>query len=937
MGPSSRSTHNAGSLPPNASPAPLTYEQSNRSNSNNNGSHVPQLDLAHAAEVAASHQGSPWVQGPLASAMDTTRSQQCANCSDCMLPCKVFLGLSAPKAPKLPAPNLTDPKQTCVPVRAPGQQASVGAKSSRTVSSDRIPGRAASSMQTQPGFIHPVPLVLSSTAVACLQERGRTLDSQRASAGAAQVSSSMQAQQSRPSSQYPLVRAAVVPLNRPIIAPVYRGQLQTPVITTAQSVSGVVPSGQFPAYIVPAPSSGAFAETQAGGAAGAGAAAAAQAAAPYATFAAQNSHLPVAIFFECIAICMLNSSNQRELGFTRSLDVHLCAAGWREDAMPSGCKWRTSVAPPLPRVHAAAASNPVAAYDETGMKSGRVSERRNVENVTEDQQPIELDPSLRDVLDGQMLSSRSRLLAMELKEPDSGDVSVKDRSEMIPGITNLRTGVNTGREPSNLEDKDGSDSQKAVAVRSFDKPKPLETEDQASGRNALVQGDQHVPGFSLPFGAAPHEQAGRPHDESQLRKPAIEGLKGAAAEVADSFAETSPSTWTQFESTTALESSARGRDIKIDRKPLQQQHTWTTLTGSKSPTASDANSPPTPENTTGTPIIGLAPRVRDAYVDDALEKPASHNGDPSVIPLLDVQQSRSKELIFSESKRATEQFSKELPGMLPNKAVEGAPKAESGARAKAAEPSTGEKAVVRRQLWVWMGRAVVGVEGKSEGDVKDAKAAGPKAGPALLPKKSMGVLPKKALPVAAKTESGAVAKGAEGEAGEKAVVGVDGKSEGEVKDGKAAGPKAGPAVLPKKAAAVLPKKAVEGAPKAESGAGAKGAEGEAGEKAVVGVDGKSAKAAEGEAGEKAVVGVDVKSEGEVKDAKAAGPKAGPAVLPKKAAAVLPKKAVEGAPKAESGAVAKGAEGEAGEKAVVSVDVKSEGEVKDGKAAGPKAG
>lgn len=74
-----------------------------------------------------------------------------------------------------------------------------------------------------------------------------------------------------------------------------------------------------------------------------------------------------------------------------------------------------SVAPPLPRVHAAAASNPVAAYDETGMKSGRVSERRNVENVTEDQQPIELDPSLRDVLDGQMLSSRSRLLAMELK------------------------------------------------------------------------------------------------------------------------------------------------------------------------------------------------------------------------------------------------------------------------------------------------------------------------------------------------------------------------------------------------------------------------------------------------------------------------------------------------------------------------------------------
>lgn len=75
-----------------------------------------------------------------------------------------------------------------------------------------------------------------------------------------------------------------------------------------------------------------------------------------------------------------------------------------------------SVAPPLPRVYAAPASEPLGVYDETGMSVQEVkTPAKDGGYSMEKPVPIELDPSLRDVLDGQMLSSRSRVLAMELK------------------------------------------------------------------------------------------------------------------------------------------------------------------------------------------------------------------------------------------------------------------------------------------------------------------------------------------------------------------------------------------------------------------------------------------------------------------------------------------------------------------------------------------
>ena len=150
----------------------------------------------------------------------------------------------------------------------------------------------ATSLQREPGAIRPVPHVVSSPAVSRVQERGRTLDSHATAAGAAQTSF-MQTQQANPSPQYPLVRAAIVPLNRPgegpVMAPVYRGQLSNPVITTAQSVHGVSHSSQFPTYIVPVLSAGAQAEIGVGTGTVAGTAAAARPAATYTSFAEQNS------------------------------------------------------------------------------------------------------------------------------------------------------------------------------------------------------------------------------------------------------------------------------------------------------------------------------------------------------------------------------------------------------------------------------------------------------------------------------------------------------------------------------------------------------------------------------------------------------------------------------------------------------------------------
>ncbi|CDJ29347.1 uncharacterized protein EMH_0003600 [Eimeria mitis] len=585
MGPSSRSTRNGSAVPPKSSPVPLPSAHNGGRSNSNNQTHVPQLDLAHAAEVAAARQGAPWVQGPLASAMDTTRSQQCANCSDCMLPCRVFLGLSAPKAIKPPAPKPAAPKQTCPPLRPLGPEAAGLPRPGRSVSSGRLPAGTATSFPRQPGLIGTVPVVLSSTAVPRVPERGRSPVSQTAAAGAAQMSSFTQAQQTQPSPQYPLVRAAVVPFSKPgegpFVAPVLRAQAPTPVISTAQSVQGVAPSGQLPAYIIQVPcvktptetaAPAATAAAAAGRAAGTGTVvgtgAATQPTVSYAAFAAQNNGGGQMaclvgpngqIYLKSNAAS--SSGNATPASEQRSISCNSPSSGGRS---PSGRGARApipvlvmqgrsqSVAPPVPRVQTILGSKPDAAHDETGMATEKVrTPGREAENIVESQLPIELDTSLRDVLDGQMLSSRSRLLAMELKAarehckaiqegfkeetkhlkeenerllsivesiqrriedlqlqlaasrkaPASGEVPVDVCSGLISDIIDSRAGVKLAKDLSELESRDESSSSKtgdakilAAASQSFGRSAVPETKDQATESGSPDEGGRPIRG-----------------------------------------------------------------------------------------------------------------------------------------------------------------------------------------------------------------------------------------------------------------------------------------------------------------------------------------------------------------------------------------------------------------------------------------------------------
>ncbi|CDJ46683.1 hypothetical protein, conserved [Eimeria brunetti] len=360
-----------------------------------------------------------------------------------MLPCKVFLGLSAPAALKPPAPKPPVAKQTYAPLRPPRPEAAVAPRSGRSVrsvSTGHFPGRTTASSQSHPGFISSVPLVVASATGPRLPERGRAAASQAASAGAAQISSFIQAQQAQPSSQHQPVRAAVVPFNRlgegPPMPPVYRAQLPTPVITTVQSMHGVAPSAQFPAYIVQVPSAATPAEKAGGSKEGVGSAGGAAAAAPptasYASLATQsNGGGQMACLVGPNGELYLRSNATSSSGNATPLSeqrMNACTSPSSAGRSVSGRVSRTpvpvlvvqgrsqSVAPPLPRVHAEIASKPVEEHGETGMVTGEVrTPGKKAEDSMVNRMPIELDPSLQDVLDGQMLSSRSRLLAMELK------------------------------------------------------------------------------------------------------------------------------------------------------------------------------------------------------------------------------------------------------------------------------------------------------------------------------------------------------------------------------------------------------------------------------------------------------------------------------------------------------------------------------------------
>ncbi|CDI79272.1 hypothetical protein, conserved, partial [Eimeria acervulina] len=753
--------------------------------------------------------------------MDTTRSQQCANCSDCMLPCRVFLGLSSPKALNPPTKKPTALKQSCVPLRPFGQEASVAPRSGRSISSGQLPGRTATSLQREPGAIRPVPHVVSSPAVSRVQERGRTLDSHATAAGAAQTSF-MQTQQANPSPQYPLVRAAIVPLNRPgegpVMAPVYRGQLSNPVITTAQSVHGVSHSSQFPTYIVPVLSAGAQAEIGVGTGTVAGTAAAARPAATYTSFAEQNSgEGQVACFVGPNGELYVRSNVASSAGSATPLSqqqMNACRSPSSAARSLSGSVTRApvpvlvvqgrsqSVAPPLPRVYAAPASEPLGVYDETGMSVQEVkTPAKDGGYSMEKPVPIELDPSLRDVLDGQMLSSRSRVLAMELKNALYAAGSrlkagfrpvVYEQAFFLELVCVFRLLSIVESIEKRIED--------LQIQLSGSKKEPVSVDgrvDIGSGLMSEITDSQS--GVNVAKGLSSLE-----------RKAARSGHRKGNAEVLDIC---------QREAT-AKEGKAPGPKAA---PPLLPKKSLGVVPKQAVPV-----SPKAGEGPAATATEGAAGEKTAAGVEVKSEVEAKEGKAPG-------------------PKAAPALLPKKSLGVVPKKALPVSPKAEAGPAAKAAEAQAAAK-------------TAAAAEGTGEVEAKEGKAPGPKAAPALLPKKSLGMLPPKALPDSPKAGEGPAAKAAEGAAGEKPAAGIEVKSEVEAKEGKAPGPKAAPALLPRKSLGMLPKTALPVSPKAG--------------------EGPAAKAAEGGAGEKSAAGVEVKSEVEAKEGKAPGPKAAPALLPK---------------------------------------------------------
>ncbi|CDI75643.1 hypothetical protein, conserved [Eimeria praecox] len=752
MRPSSRSTRNPSALPPNTSPVPLPNAQSNRNSSNNNGGQVPQLDLAHAAEVAAARQGAPWAQGVLASAMDTTRSQQCANCSDCMLPCRVFLGLSAPQALKLPAPKRSASKQTSGPSRPVGPEAAVAPRSGRSVSSGQLAGRTVSSLQSQPGLNSGVPIFVPSTAGPRVPERGRVQDRQGTAASTAQISSFLQAQQTQPSSQYPLIRASV-PLNRPgegpIVASAYRGQLPTPVVATAQSVQGAASSGQYPTYMIPVPSAGSSAETGTGGGAAGRAAASAQPTTSYASFAAQNNGGGQVTCFvgpngEIYVRPNAGSSTGNATPVSEQRRINACSSPSSAGRSLSGSISRSpvpvlvvqgrsqSVAPPVPRVQRGPVSKPVETRDETGMATEKArAAGKAADGILENQLPIELDPSLRDVLDGQMLSSRSRLLAMELKAAREHCKSIqegfkeetkqlKEENERLLSIVeSIQKRIEDLQFQLSASKKEPSGGDADVNV--------------CSELRSGIRDSRESPTLQK----KPNEQAKTPLEDSPLKRPMTGTTRDGPALAADGFEERPRAKSTQYNGLQQLGSPTNEQRETTDSNRLQQQHSWTNLTATKAPTALAGKAPPEPTSS-GKPMVQPIPgTVTPQAHSPSEQQPTQHQPEQMREEAFPATR-RAQETISSpmDAKEAKAPVPKAGPGLfekpsqsvLPKKAVEAAPKADGAPAAKAAE---GESAAKE------------------------------------LPKKAPGALPKKAVEAAPKADGAPAAKAAEGESATK--------------------------------------------------------------------------------------------------------------------------------------------------------------------------
>ena len=277
MKPSNKSRRNAGGLPPTGRPAHSMSNPEGRSSSSMGP--VPQLDLRQAAEGARAAEGGQLVYGPLTSAMDTTRSQHFANCSDCMLPCKIFLGLSAPKETKPLPPVRSSSKQSCPPQRHTGPETGGSSRSGRSVSIGHSMGRTVASVQRQASHARPA-LMATRPPGASANVGGSTT---------AQPSQATYFNQTRQGMNYPLVRPAASlfrPDLGPVITPLYGGQVANPMVAAVQATNGVTASGASPPYPTAGPG---LSSSHSTATARAGAASSAQLAASYAPYTAQRN------------------------------------------------------------------------------------------------------------------------------------------------------------------------------------------------------------------------------------------------------------------------------------------------------------------------------------------------------------------------------------------------------------------------------------------------------------------------------------------------------------------------------------------------------------------------------------------------------------------------------------------------------------------------
>ncbi|OEH73635.1 hypothetical protein cyc_01450 [Cyclospora cayetanensis] len=413
-----------------------TYESAHLPSSGNRSgsiSRVPQLNLAQAANAVGVGGVTPEVHGSLFSAMDTTRSQHLANCSDCMLPCKVLLGLTAKKertqAPSRrsssgrprPSPGCIMPGSVMDCRSGPAVVSRSGSaavpRSGRSSSSGRPSihaGGSSSSVRAYPDLGRAVRVVVypsGGQSHPSASQHERTLEHHAVTAPLGVIP----AQSGLP---YTLVRPAGAQIQQgaiPVVVPAYGGQMRTPL------VASVPPAHETESSLAQAHLDK---EAMHRGAS--------ESSALRTAYAVQiKDGQPMALVLGPDGKYHLAPPNTAIYGHTPHLLLH--RPGAEPTTVVDRSRGRTqapmpvlvvpqrsqSVAPPCPLVKTVATVGRVSDNGESGIaisKAGSAAKFGKGEDASGEQELLtELDTSLQDVFEGEMLSCRSRRLALELK------------------------------------------------------------------------------------------------------------------------------------------------------------------------------------------------------------------------------------------------------------------------------------------------------------------------------------------------------------------------------------------------------------------------------------------------------------------------------------------------------------------------------------------